>query len=380
MKIHRPGPEERAAQQAADGADRCLSVAHRRVPVRRRCAPCSTASTPAPQASSSTRIVTIRSTSLIFSMPTSHAETIRARRACRTSTWANWFGGIYKDPQNFFAQFAIEPESYLRMYPEIILTPEERKAFLEDRTGCIVGDGLAKRYGFKVGDRIVLQVGHSDLRHRRTSRSPSAASTGPAAAAVDNQSMMFHWKYADERSIEKGQVGLVSSRRSTTPISAAQVAGAIDQQFANSPYETKTDTEQQFHELVRLDVRQPEPAARQHRARRRHHDAVCRRQHDGDVGPRADDRNRGHADARVSRGVDLPVHRGRRAADVASSAGFSAPALARLIVNAETLGMAGGFIPGVRRQHRERRRSASGSARSSASLAGDHPGDRWRRG
>src|SRR5213593_2626891 len=111
------------------------------------------------EASSSTRIVTIRSTSLIFSMPTSHGEAIRATPGVQDMTWANWFGGIYKDPNNFFANFAVEPESYLRMYPEVQLTPEERTAFIEDRTGCIVGDGLAKRFGFKVGDKITLQVG-----------------------------------------------------------------------------------------------------------------------------------------------------------------------------------------------------------------------------
>src|ERR1700731_780863 len=71
------------------------------------------------EASSSTRIVTIRSTSMIFPMPTSHADLIRQIPGVRDLTWANWFGGIYKDPKNFFATLAIEPESYLRMYPEI---------------------------------------------------------------------------------------------------------------------------------------------------------------------------------------------------------------------------------------------------------------------
>src|SRR5471030_2253797 len=110
-------------------------------------------------ASSSTRLVTIRSTSMIFSMPSSYAEVIKGMPDVQDLTWANWFGGIYKDPKNFFGQFAIEPESYLRMYPEIVLTPEEKKAFLDDRTGCIVGDGLAGTYGFKVGDKITLKVG-----------------------------------------------------------------------------------------------------------------------------------------------------------------------------------------------------------------------------
>ena len=113
----------------------------------------------AAEASSSTRIVTQRATSLFFSMPSSHAETIKSTPGVEALTWANWFGGVYKDPQNFFAQFAVDPESYLRLYPEVELTPEERTAFLQDRTGCIVGDGLAKRFGFKVGDKITLQVG-----------------------------------------------------------------------------------------------------------------------------------------------------------------------------------------------------------------------------
>ena len=195
-------------------------------------------------ASSSTRIVTIRSTSMIFPMPTSHAEAIRSTPGIRDVTWANWFGGIYKDPKNFFGQFAIEPESYLRMYPEVILSPEDKKAFLEDRTGCIVGDGLAKKYAWKVGDRIVIQPGipnYGSQDYPFTIRGIYKA----GSSAIDNQSMLFHWKYVDERSDVKGQVGWYVAEVAN-PDQAAQVAIAIDQKFANSPYETKTDTEQQF--------------------------------------------------------------------------------------------------------------------------------------
>jgi putative ABC transport system permease protein len=195
-------------------------------------------------ASSATRLVTIRSTSMIFSMPTSHTEAIRSTPDVQDITYANWFGGIYKDPKNFFGQFAVEPESYLRMYPEVLLTAAERAAFLDDRTGCIVGDGLAKRYGFNVGDRITLQVGipvygsrDFDFTIRGIYRS--------GGAAVDNQSMLFQWKYADERSTPQGQVGWYVTQVSD-PDRAVQVANAIDQKFANSPYETKTDTEQAF--------------------------------------------------------------------------------------------------------------------------------------
>jgi putative ABC transport system permease protein len=198
----------------------------------------------ATEGSSSTRIVTIRSTSLIFSMPTSHANGIRSTAGVQDITWANWFGGIYKDPQNFFAQFAVEPESYLRMYPEVILTPDQKQAFLDDRTGCIVGDGLARRFGWKLGDRIVLRVGiptYGTQDYDFTIRGIYRAS----GSSVDSQTMMFNWKYADERSIQKGQVGWYVIKIDS-PDHAPQIASAIDQQFANTPYETKTDTEKQF--------------------------------------------------------------------------------------------------------------------------------------
>ena len=196
------------------------------------------------EGSSSTRIVTQRSTSLIFSMPTSHGEQIKSIPGVQDITWASWFGGIYKDPRNFFAQFAIDPESYLRIYPEIQLAPDQRQAFLDDRTGCIIGDGLAKTYGFKLGDKITLKVGiptygrqDFDFNVRGIYHS--------AGGSVDNQSMWFHWKYADERSVVKGLVGWYVMQIAN-PDHAAQVSASIDQTFANSPYETKTETEKAF--------------------------------------------------------------------------------------------------------------------------------------
>src|SRR5262249_17765423 len=126
----------------------------------------------------------------------------------------------------------------------ILLTPEERKAFLADRTACIVGDGLAKRYSFKVGDKITLQVG-IPIYGTKDFDFNVAAIYKSGGAAVDNQSMMFHWKYADERSVQPGQVGWFIAQISN-PDQATQVAGAIDAKFANSANETKTETEKQF--------------------------------------------------------------------------------------------------------------------------------------
>jgi putative ABC transport system permease protein len=198
----------------------------------------------AAEASSSTRIVTIRSTSLIFTMPTSHAEAIRAIRGVRDVTWASWFGGIYKDPKNFFGQFGIDAESYLRMYPEFIVPEDEKRAFMEDRTGCIVGDGLATRFGWKVGDRLVLKVG-IPLYGRQDFTFTIRGIYRAASNAVDNQTMLFHWKYLDERQIVKSQVGWFVVKVAD-PDQAAAVAAAIDRTFENTLYETKTDTEKAF--------------------------------------------------------------------------------------------------------------------------------------
>ena len=198
----------------------------------------------AAEASSSTRIVTIRSTSLMFSMPNTQAEIVRGLPGVRDVTWASWFGGIYKDPKNFFGQFAIEPESYLRMFPEIVLTPEQKSAFLEDRTGCIVGDGLVKQFGWKLGDKIVLKVG-IPIYGREDFPFTIRGIYKAGSNAVDNQTMLFHWKYADERSLRRGEVGWLVSEIAN-PDQAPQIADAIDRKFENTPYETKTDTEKAF--------------------------------------------------------------------------------------------------------------------------------------
>ena len=293
-------------------------------------------------ASSATRLVTIRSTSMIFSMPTSHLEIIKGTPDVRDITWASWFGGIYKDPKNFFGQFAVEPESYLRMYPEIILTPEEHKAFVEDRTGCIVGDGLAKKYGFKVGDKMMLQVGIPIYGSRDfdfTIRGIYKA----GGAAVDNQSMMFNWKYADERSVAKGQIGWFVSQISN-PDRATQVASRIDAQFANSPYETKTQTEQAFSAsfasmLGNLNVLLGSVAL-----------AVVLTTLFVAGNTMAMSVRERTTEIAVMRTLGFPaatifvlvVGEGLAVSIVGGAAGA---ALARLIVNGEALGLTGGFIP-----------------------------------
>jgi putative ABC transport system permease protein len=194
---------------------------------------------------SATRIVTIRSTSIMFTLQRSQLETLRGIAGVRDLTYASWFGGIYKDPSNYFGQIAVDAESYLRLYPEIVLAPEERRAFLADRTGAIVGDGLARRFGFKAGDRIVLGVGiplYGTQDFTFTIRGIYRA----GVEGFDNQTMLFHWKYLDERSYVASQVGWFVSQIDN-PDRAAEVSAAIDQRFANTPNETKTETEKAFN-------------------------------------------------------------------------------------------------------------------------------------
>jgi len=293
-------------------------------------------------ASSAQRLVTIRSTSMIFSMPTSHGEAIRSTPGVQDITWANWFGGIYKDPKNFFGQFAVDAESYLRMYPEILLSADDKQAFLADRTGCIVGDGLAKKYGFTVGDRIVLQPG---IPTYGTQDYPFAIRGiyRAGSSAVDNQSMMFHWKYADERSLVKGEVGWYVTRVAD-PDRAVQVANTIDQKFANSPYETKTDTEQAFSAqfasmLGNLNVLLGSVAL-----------AVVLTTLFVAGNTMAMSVRERTTEIAVMRTLGFPaatifmlvVGEGVLVAVVG---GVIGGALARLVVNAEALGLAGGFIP-----------------------------------
>ena len=195
-------------------------------------------------ASSSTRVVTVRSTSLMFMMPVSHYEAIRNVDGVRDVTWASWFGGVYKDPSNFFAQFAVDPESYLRLYPEIVVTPEERAAFISDRTGAIVGEALARRFGFKVGDRITLRVG-IPLYGREDFTFTVRGIYRAAVQGFDDQTLLFHWKYADERSLIKGQVGWYVAELND-PSRAPAISAAIDERFANTADETRTETEKAF--------------------------------------------------------------------------------------------------------------------------------------
>lgn len=93
----------------------------------------------------------------MFPLPLSHAERIRQTDGVQQISWANWFGAIYKEPKNFFPQFAIQAESYLDLYPEYVIPEADKAAFLKDRRGAVIGRKIAQTHGLQVGDQMTLK-------------------------------------------------------------------------------------------------------------------------------------------------------------------------------------------------------------------------------
>jgi putative ABC transport system permease protein len=197
-------------------------------------------------ASSSARLITRSSVSLVFALPLTYAQKIRQVPGVQSVSWANWFGGIYISERNFFPQFAVDVPTYLDMYPEFILSPEERKAFLTDRSGAIVGRKLAEQYGWKIGDQIPLK----GTIYTGTWTFNLRGIYDGADKGTDQSTMYFHWALLNEtikklypRRGDQTGVFVVQLR---DPAQAAEVSTAIDAMFKNSLAETLTETEKAF--------------------------------------------------------------------------------------------------------------------------------------
>jgi putative ABC transport system permease protein len=197
-------------------------------------------------ASSSARLVTRSAVSLVFPLPLTYAQKIRQVPGVQSVSWANWFGGVYVSERNFFPQFAIDPASYLDMYPEFILSGAERKAFLADRKGAIVGRKLADQYGWKIGDAIPLR----GTIYTGTWTFTLRGIYDGADKGTDQSTMFMHWDLLNEtikklypRRGDQTGVFMVQLR---DPSSAAEVSAAIDAMFRNSLAETLTETEKAF--------------------------------------------------------------------------------------------------------------------------------------
>ena len=196
-------------------------------------------------AASSGRLITRNAISLAFFLPVSYENRIRAVEGVTRVARSTWFGGIYQEPKNFFPQFAVSP-AYLDLYPEFIVSAEERAAWTRDRKGALVGRQLAEQFGFKVGDVLPLRGSIYPGTWEFVVR---GIFDGTDSGTLTRH-MLFHWDYLNEtlrkkapRRAEAVGVFVVGIDQ---PDNAAAVSTQVDQVFRNSLAETLTETEQAF--------------------------------------------------------------------------------------------------------------------------------------
>jgi len=188
------------------------------------------------------RLIVRNRTSLIMPLPFSYQERLRQMDHVSEATFASWFGGIYQEPKNFFAQFAIDTETYRTVFPEYEIPDDQWQDFLADREGAVVGRETADRFDWEVGHRIPLQApiwgGTWEFNIR--------AIYEGTEAGHDESLFFFQGKYLEERRPwGKGMVGWYTVKIDD-PDQAVTVIRAIDERFSNSAYETSTETEQEF--------------------------------------------------------------------------------------------------------------------------------------
>ena len=193
------------------------------------------------EVSSASRMIVQNSTAFVMPLPQGHANRLRAEPHVQAVTWENWFGGKYGDGKKFFAVLAVEQESFFDMYPEMSVTAETKKAFLAERSAAIVGEGLIKAFGWRVGQNVTMKgtifPGDWTFTIRGTYH--------PTVKAFGDDSFFFRYDYLHETMPERVSPGWFILRIDD-PNAAPKVAKAIDDEFRNSTAPTKTGTEKAF--------------------------------------------------------------------------------------------------------------------------------------
>ncbi|HYL22185.1 MAG TPA: FtsX-like permease family protein [Gemmatimonadales bacterium] len=197
------------------------------------------------------RMITRHRVSLIFPLPLPYRTDIARVPGVTAMSWANWFGGVYGDPndfKNFWPRFAVDPENFFALYPEFLVPPEQLAAFRKERNSCIIGRKLAAQHGFKLGDAITMEGDIFPGPWQFVVRGIYAGRD----ASVDETQMFFQWDYLYEqvrqrepgRSVNAGWFVL----RVEPPEAMPRVAAAVDDQFVNSRAPTKTESEKEFQQ------------------------------------------------------------------------------------------------------------------------------------
>lgn len=194
------------------------------------------------------RLVLIHKVSLIMPLPVSYQARLQATPGVEVATHNTWFGGVYQDPSNFFAQIAVDPAPFMQIYPEYKLPAPQMEAWLSDRQGAIVGADLAERFGWQIGDRVPLQATIWQPKGGGLTWEFNIVGIYDGEQGVDKTQFFFRFDYLDEnRSGGEGLVGWYVVK--IADASQSQAMGAtFDEMFANSSAETKTTTEKGFVE------------------------------------------------------------------------------------------------------------------------------------
>ena len=199
-------------------------------------------------AGNANRLVTRHYVSLVFNLPLNYKQKVEAVPGVKEVVMNWWFGGVYRDPKNFFANYATEPQAFLEVYPEIMLPPDQKEKWLHDRRGAIVGRKLAQRFGWKVGDQFELESTIPPYRvgHPFDFVVDGIYDTDQAKyPATDLNSMYFDYKYLYEATGRNLGIGWLVEKIDD-PSHAGVISKTIDEEFENSDAATKTETEQAF--------------------------------------------------------------------------------------------------------------------------------------
>ena len=195
------------------------------------------------------RLITVNKINFTQPMPIAYFNRVRAVDGVRQVTHANWFGGYYQDPKNFLMTLAIEPATYFDVYrSELDIPPEQLQAFITDRSSAVIGESMARKWGWKVGDRVPVA---SNIFTQRSNGSHTwdftiAGIVKGKAEQVSTDFLLFQYAYFDEtRSFGKDTIGWLILQ-TNSPENNDRVAKTIDAMFANSTAETSTDTEKAF--------------------------------------------------------------------------------------------------------------------------------------
>jgi putative ABC transport system permease protein len=193
---------------------------------------------------SALRLITRHKVSLANMLPLSYGNKIAQVKGVDGVVGSMWFGGVYKDPKNFFPQFATETGQFFIVNSDMILSEREKQAFIGDRTGALVGDNLAGRFAWKIGDRIHLTGALFEFDPELTVRGIYSAGSD------DGSSMFFHWEYFNEGIKNAGFAGADFVGTYSIRVHSAEqvpaVAAQVDELFRNSTAPTKTETEKAF--------------------------------------------------------------------------------------------------------------------------------------